>query len=145
MPRASSVTGLGIATFGRSGGSTSPVGENDTTADGVRSLACRPGSRETRPEITKVIGGALLAIRLIAGSHSPLEITFPSIVLGARSNRSCHSHRSRTNSEARVSCRYDRLFPSAISPHGLVNNLTFVRKRKRAAHYLSRYAGGALE
>lgn len=94
----------------RFGGSTSPVG--GMTRQGPNPLRVYLVQEPGHPA-TKVIGGTLLAIRLIAGSHSLLEITFPSIV----------SEPDRIVSvipigldkfETRVFCRYDRLFPSAM-------------------------------
>jgi len=104
------VTGFGIATFGRFGDSTSAIG-GMTRRD---PFACRPGFENPviRSETTKVIGGALLAIRLIAGSHSPLEITFSSIVSGSGEIVSVIRTGLRKFG-TRVCCRYDRLFPTA--------------------------------
>jgi len=70
------MTGFGIATFALADQLHSVGGMTRQDSNPLRVYLVREHGHPT----TKVIGGVLLAIRLIAGSHSPLEIIFPSIV-----------------------------------------------------------------
>lgn len=67
---------------------------------------------------------------------SPSKLPFQGSLLSLRSNRFCHSHRTRRIRFPSISCRYDRPFPSSHPTsralYGLVNNL-FVWKRKRGS------------